>query len=115
MNELATSDLDAARSFYAELFGWPTVVVDSLPDEPLIVLARNGERVNASFLAAESGASPHWRPNFTVESTETAVARIRDLGGTALMEPIEIFDGSIAMARDPQGAVFSLFAGETEP
>jgi predicted enzyme related to lactoylglutathione lyase len=115
MNELATSDLDGARSFYTGLFGWTTEVVDPDPDEPLIVLARNGERVNASFLAAEGGASPHWRPNFTVESTETAVARIRDLGGTVLMEPVEIFDGSIAMGRDPQGALFSLFAGETDP
>ncbi len=61
------------------------------------------------------GAPPDWRPCFTVESTETAVERVRELGGKELFEPLELPDGSIAMVLDPQGAVVALFAGEVDP
>jgi predicted enzyme related to lactoylglutathione lyase len=66
--------------------------------------------VNASF-AVEGDARPHWRACFTVESTET----VRELGGKVLVEPVEIGDGSLAAVLDPQGALFTLFAGEVDP
>ena len=68
------------------------------------MLARNGGTLNASFSAVEEGVPPHWRPYFTVESTEAAVERACELGGDEVLAPLEIFDGSIALARDPQGA-----------
>ena len=115
MNELATTDIDAARSFYEGLFGWTTEMVDTGPDGPPMVLAHNGETLNASFSAVEEGEPPHWRPYFTVDSTEAAVERVRELGGKELLAPLEIPDGSIALALDPQGALFGLFAGEVDP
>lgn len=115
MNELSTSDLDAARSFYESLFGWRTELVDTGPGEPPFVFAHNGESLNASFSPAEGNAKPHWRPYFTVESTEAAMERVLELGGTELMGPTDMVDGSIALAVDPQGAVFAFFAGEVDP
>ncbi len=115
MNELATTDIEAARSFYAGLLGWTTEIVDTGPDGPPMVFAHNGEALNASFSAVKGGAPPHWRPYFTVESTEAAVERVRELGGKELLEPLEHPDGSIAIALDPQGALFALFAGEVDP
>ena len=35
--------------------------------------------------------------------------------GLQVLAPTEIFDGTIAMALDPQGPLFALFAGEVEP
>lgn len=115
MNELATTDIEAARSFYEGLFGWTTEMADTGPDGPPTVFAYNGGTLNASFGTVEGGAPPHWRPYFTVESTETAVGRARELGGTVILEPSEHPDGSIAMALDPQGALLALFAGEVDP
>jgi predicted enzyme related to lactoylglutathione lyase len=109
MNELATSDAEAARAFYEPLFGW------TMEQEDTMGFARNGGDLTASFFPAEEGLPPHWRPCFTVESTETAVARVRVLGGSVVIEAFELPDGSVALARDPQGAIFSLFAGETDP
>jgi predicted enzyme related to lactoylglutathione lyase len=41
-----------------------------------------------------------------------AVGKIGDLGGGTLAEPMDIGGGNkIAVVRDPQGAVFGLFAG----
>lgn len=50
----------------------------------------NGGNINGAFFAAPEGAAPHWRPCFTVESTETAVERVRELGGKRLGEPLDI-------------------------
>lgn len=115
MNELATTDMPAARSFYESLFGWTTEEWDTGPDGPPMVLANNGETVNASFTTTQAGAPAHWRPYFTVESTETAARRVRELGGKVLLEQVEIPDGSLTMALDPEGALFALFAGEVDP
>ena len=115
MNELATTNMEAARSFYQSLFGWTTEEWDTSPDGPPMVLAKNRETVNASFTTVQGDAPPHWRACFTVESTETATRRVRELGGKVLLEPIEIPDGSLAMALDADGVLFSLFAGEVDP
>ena len=115
MNELATSDLEGAASFYSGLFGWTMEVADTGPGGPPLVSAINDGRLNASVSLAEGGASPHWRPYFTVESTETTMERVGELGGREVLAPLEIGHGSIALALDPQGALLGLFAGEVDP
>jgi predicted enzyme related to lactoylglutathione lyase len=114
MNELVTTDIDAARSFYEQLFGWRTEAVDTGPDGPVIVSVYNGDTLNAS-LGIAAGVPPHWRPYFTVTSTEAAVERVRALGGSLLFGPFPIPAGSMAGVLDPQGAVFALFEGEVDP
>ena len=115
MNELTTGDVDAARSFYEGMFGWRMEPVDDDSGSGFTAFFFNGERVNASVLTAAEGVPPHWRPNFTVEDASRALERIEALGGQSVAGPFQIFDGAIATARDPQGAEFALFAGETEP
>ena len=114
MNELSTNDLDGARSFYGDLFGWTSEDVDTGPDGPVMVAVSNDGRLNAS-LTVDTASPPHWRPYFTVESTEASLARIAELGGSTVVGPIPIPDGSIGIATDPQGALFCLFEGEVDP
>jgi len=102
--------MDAARGFYGGLFGWTTAGSDGGP-----TMVLNDGHVNGALFAATDGEPSYWRPCFTVESTERALERVRGLGGTPLVDPIDIGHGSIAMARDPQGAVFTVFAGEIDP
>ena len=63
----------------------------------------------------EEPGPPHWRAYFTVESTAATITRLQALGGSVLAGPIPIPGGSIAVVRDPQGAEFALFEGETDP
>jgi uncharacterized protein len=74
MNELVTSDLDAARAFYEQLFGWTTGLVDTGPGGPTVVWVQNDGALNA-HMGVEPG-SPHWRPYFTVESTAAAIEQL---------------------------------------
>lgn len=114
MNELATNEIGAARTFYEALFGWTTEQVDTGPGGPAIVSASNRGSLNAT-LSEERAAPPHWRPYFTVDSVAASMERARELGGGALLEPMRIGDGSIGIVRDAQGAVFGLFEGEVDP
>jgi predicted enzyme related to lactoylglutathione lyase len=59
-------------------------------------------------------APPYWLAYFTVPSCEDAMAKVRELGGDALTGPLDIGAGSIAVVRDPQGATFAVFEGETD-
>jgi predicted enzyme related to lactoylglutathione lyase len=113
MNELATTDVRAARLFYERLFGWTVEVSDDAPEGPAMIF--NDGNINGAFFAASDGAVPHWRPCFTVESAEGALDRVRVLGGQQLGEPLDVGHGSIAMVLDPQGARFTIFAGEVDP
>jgi predicted enzyme related to lactoylglutathione lyase len=113
MNELVTSDLDAARTYYEQLFGWTTGLVDTGPGGPTLVWVHNDGSLNAHM--GEEPGRPHWRAYFTVASTAATITRLDALGGSVLAGPFPIPDGSIAVVQDPQGAEFALFEGETDP
>ena len=115
MNDLATTDVDAARAFYESLFGWTTETVGERPDSIPLALGYNGDSMNASFSRAEEGVPAHWLAYFTVEDVASTLERTRELDGGDLVGPLEMFEGTIGIARDPQGAAFGLFAGEVDP
>ena len=105
--ELATSDPDAAKSFYALLFGW------SYDDNPIgdgqvySMARRDGKNVAAMF---GSEQPPHWNCYVTVESVDATAPRAEQLGGSVLMEPFDVMDvGRMAVIADPTGAALSLW------
>ena len=66
-------------------------------------------------MTEQHGDAPsNWLAYFTVRSCEDAIAKVRELGGDALAGPLDIRAGSIAVTRDPQGAAFAIFEGETD-
>ncbi|HEX2258600.1 MAG TPA: VOC family protein [Actinomycetota bacterium] len=112
MNELSTTDLDAAAAFYGQLFGWDVqVVAEGVP----YWSATNKGRLNAGMTVVRGGAPPHWKPYFTVASCDAATETIGSGGGRVLAGPLDIPSGRIAVAMDPQGAAFAVFEGEVDP
>jgi len=59
-------------------------------------------------------APSHWLVYFTAEDLDAAASRIGELGGTVMVPQTAISGGRILVARDPQGATFALFEGETD-
>jgi len=57
---------------------------------------------------------PYWLVYLTVSSCHDAIAKVQELGGEALAGPLDIGAGRIAVVKDPQGAAFALFEGETD-
>jgi predicted enzyme related to lactoylglutathione lyase len=59
--------------------------------------------------------TPHWLPYFSVADVDATAATASGAGGTVLMEPTSIGDvRRIAVLRDPQGAVFGVYAAGDE-
>ena len=117
MNQLNTTDTDAAERFYSELFGWRAEQVAS-GEHPFWSLY-NGDRLNGAMMPlpdrqAQAGVPSHWLAYFTIADLDASVARIGELGGEVMVSPTPIPAGRFAVARDPQGAVFALFEGEVD-
>ena len=112
-NELATSDIDAAASFYRQLFGWTTEPIEGA--EPPYLVVKNSEGWNNGGIRSSQGPEPtYWLVYFGTDDVDRDVAKISELGGRHLVEPTDIGAGRIGIAQDPQGAVFGLFAGQFE-
>jgi len=112
-NELATTDVEWAKSFFGELLGWQYEASDR--GRTTIV---NAGRRNGSIRAQtgqERGTAPAWLPFFTVESTADAARHAEQTGGHRLGPATEIRNGRFAVIADPQGATFAVFDGQTDP
>jgi predicted enzyme related to lactoylglutathione lyase len=110
-NELVTTDLEAARRFYPEQFGW--TLGDVMPMGPMgeyQFILQDGQMIGAMF--APPDRQPAWRFCFRVEDLERSIEAVRESGGEVLFGPTEVPGGGrIIQANDPQGAFFMLIAG----
>src|SRR5215217_4351978 len=100
----------------AELFGWE---MEPQEDDGRLayVVIKNAGRSNGGIMPMteqHGDTPPFWLAYFTVPSCDAAVAKVRELGGEVLAGPLDLGAGRIAVASDPQGAVFALFEGETD-
>jgi uncharacterized protein len=108
-NELATPDPARARDFFSELLGW-----ELDPEESGYGVIRNRGALNGGMRPPQDGEPTHWLVYFTVVSVDDAITKIRDAGGSVIAGPMETSVGHVAAVRDPQGAPFALFEGETD-
>ena len=113
-NELSTSDSEGACAFYGDLFGWEFDAPLEGSHEPYLVI-RNGGSGNGGIRGLQGSAPPNWLAYFGVEDLDAARVQVAELGGGELAGPIDIGIARMAVVRDPQGAVFALYAGTLEP
>ncbi len=113
-NELGSPDIDAAAGFYGEVFGWKTEAMGGMEMPYLVVRTADGHTNGGIRPPMPPGAPAFWLVYFGATDIEATLVKARDLGGGALSGPVQIGPGTIAVAHDPQGAVFALYAGEFE-
>ncbi|HEY7453576.1 MAG TPA: VOC family protein [Thermoleophilaceae bacterium] len=111
LNQLNSSDPEAAERFYGDLFGWRVEQVSDT--ETLYWGIYVGERLNGGMMQLPEGspAPSHWLVYFGIDDIQSAAEQIGSAGGTIMIPPQEVPGGEILVAQDPQGAVFALFAG----
>ena len=118
--ELATSDSEAGKKFYTQLFGWDYTDNPIGPGMVYTMLKKNGKQVGALYeLMADmkaQGIPPHWMSYVLVDNADESAAKAKELGGTVLKDPFDVMTaGRMAVIQDPTGAVFSLWqAGDTK-
>jgi hypothetical protein len=111
--DLQTTDQDAAKRFYGELFGW---AFDDMPmgDGAVYSMAQlKGKDVGAIAPLgdqAAAGVPPHWNSYVSVSDVDASVALVAPAGGTVFMAPFDVLDaGRMAVVADPTGAVIALW------
>ena len=105
--ELATSDADAAKAFYGELFGWEYDDNEVGDDFVYSMATIDGKVVGALF---KSEQPPHWNSYITVESVDDAVEKAKEAGAEVVREPMDVMEaGRMAVIQDPSGAPVALW------
>ena len=98
-NELATPDVERAKTFFAALLGWTY--------DDMTILNAGAPH---GGIRQERRLEPDWLPYFTVENADDVADAARRLTPTAAFR-----NGRAAVLADPQGAAFGVFEGHTDP
>ncbi|WP_371501113.1 VOC family protein [Kitasatospora sp. NBC_00374] len=108
--ELSTVDPAAAKSFYAELFGW-RAEEDPNPEAGGYTVLSLGDAAVAGLTPLQQPEQPTaWSVSFATADADATAAAVVAAGGRLLLEPSEVLDlGRFAIAVDPGGAAFSIW------
>jgi uncharacterized protein len=108
-NELATTDFDAAKAFYTELFDWEAM--EAPGPMPRAGFSMGDLLVAGIHQATEpEGLASRWTVTFRVQDADQAVASVEKGGGRVLLPPMDIPVGRFAIVSDPSGAGFTITA-----
>jgi uncharacterized protein len=120
-HELMTTDPDQAQRFYADVVGISVSLMGEGPAAYRLAMVDGtpvggfvGPRPDGSAWPS-GGPQPHWVASFGVEDADEGARKTLELGGEILLPPTDVPGmGRAAVLRDPQGAVFGVFAsGQT--
>ncbi|HEV3079371.1 MAG TPA: VOC family protein, partial [Gemmataceae bacterium] len=111
--ELATTNVEAAKAFYAEVVGWGTQDA-SMPGAAYTLFTAGGVPVSGLMGLPEDarnlGFRPSWLGYVGVTDVDAAADRIRELGGAVHVPPQDVPNVSrLSIAVDPQMATIAIF------
>jgi hypothetical protein len=105
--ELPSADVARAKGFWSGLFGWTFADMEG-PFEYLMTQGK--EPVGAIYKADDAGSGPV--VYFATDDIDAALAKTRELGGSAEdKQPIPTI-GWFARCKDTEGNSFSLFQSD---
>ncbi|MHA2787818.1 VOC family protein [Corynebacterium sp. S7] len=119
--DLSTHDIEAAKKFYNELFGW--TFEDQGEDFGHYHMIKHGESLVGGAMSSLFGpegpldepANPTtWGVYLGTDDIDEAAKKVGESGGTVVVEPMEVGDfGKMALAVDPSGAAVGIWESET--
>jgi hypothetical protein len=113
--ELMTTDTEAASAFYQKAIGW-TAKDSGMPGMAYTILSAGdvgvGGMMEMPQQVRDAGGTPVWIGYVFVDDVDAALQEITGAGGAVMRAAADIPQvGRIAVASDPQGAVFALIHG----
>jgi predicted enzyme related to lactoylglutathione lyase len=113
--DLGTPDIEAAASFYGDLFGWS--FQSAGPDSGGYGFFQlDGRTVAAVGPLMEEGAASAWTVYFQTLDADATAKAVEQAGGTVRFGPLDVFAaGRLAAFTDPGGARFAVWQpGQTK-
>ena len=107
--EVLGQDAGGLQTFYGQAFGWE--MQDMM--DGAYYMAHPGSGINGGIGAAPEGQQGHVTFYIEVEDPAATLARIGELGGRTLQDPVDVPGGpTIALFADPEGHVVGLVKGQ---
>ena len=112
--EVATSNQNAAKSFYYALFGWIATDVPIGPNRFYSLMELNG-RIAAGLYTMheeerEANIPPNWKLYIATANADETAKRAGELGAKVIDPPFDVMDrGRTAVFHDPCGAPFQVW------
>ena len=111
--ELITTDVEAAKAFYSQLFGWTMEPVTHEANEGMQynLVKVDGTEIGCIMAvpAHAPGMPPCWGAYVTVDDVDAAAGKAGELGGGGDVPLTDIPGlGRFCVIRDPQGATISM-------
>lgn len=110
-NELITSDVNKAKSFYGELFNWEFSEIP-MPNGSAYTIAKQGDKDICGIMETPQGLTipPAWLSYIAVDDIQKEFERAKNSGATVQCEITEIPSvGSLCVLADPTEAVFAFW------
>jgi predicted enzyme related to lactoylglutathione lyase len=102
-------DPEAAAEFYGALFGWELedVMPPDAPGQYFMARIRGKDVAGVGSIPEGAPQMAIWNTYVWVDSADETASKVRDAGGSVMMEPFDVMDaGRMAVFTDPEGAVF---------
>ncbi len=117
-NQLDTRDTDAARRFYAEVFGWDFEPIE-YEGQVAYYTVKLGDRTIGGMLPMGDMFPPevpaNWVVYFGVASLDSAKGKIQQMGGSVVVPERQMPNGRFSVVQDPDGAPFAIWEGSYDP
>jgi predicted enzyme related to lactoylglutathione lyase len=104
--ELHTTNVEKARGFYGELFGWK---FSETPLKPRYDMIETGGAQGGGIMEEQAG-SGFWLQYIDVADVHASAKKAAKLGGRLVKDVTEVpGQGHFAVVADPSGATFALW------
>ncbi len=108
-HELNTTDVEQAKGFYGELFGWTFTSMDMGP-MGTYTLVNAGAKQVGGIAKAEPGTPAGWLAYVTTTDVDATTAAAKAAGAKEIVPPSDIpGQGRFSILTDAQGAAFAPF------
>lgn len=105
-------DPEAAAEFYGGLFGWDleNMMPPEAPGHYFVARLQGRDVAAVGSLPQDLPQVAAWNTYVCVESADETAAKVREAGGSVVIEPFDVFEaGRMAYLADPAGATFCVW------
>lgn len=112
--DLTAHDMDAAKAWYADLFGWDVEDQDTQGGPPYAMFTMRGRVVAGIGQMSDemkgAGVPPLWNSYVNVDDADAIAKKVPELGGQIMVPAMDVMDaGRLAYFMDPEGASFAVW------
>jgi len=108
--EIPVENVERAKSFYAEAFGW---TFQNMPEMEYTMFQTGQGGIGGGFMKRHEQSPPHPINYVSCDDLDATVARVVNSGGQIVVPKMEVGDvGWLAHATDTEGNVIGLWQGK---